>query len=123
MILIILANVSLLNLGPEKLEALNCFFQNVQGFVTLNSISKPFPDLCITKILEFQAHVFENAPDIIILNETWLKPSISTIEIFTGKSYKIFRVDRSPESHPPDLDNPKKFKRNGGVCLLQLETL
>ena len=71
--LIILANVSLLNPGPEKLQALNCFFfQNVQGFVTLNSISKPFPDLCITKILEFQAYVFENAPDIIILNETWL---------------------------------------------------
>ena len=52
--LIILANVSILNPGPEKIDTLNCYFQNAQGFVTLNSISKPFPDLCITKILEFQ---------------------------------------------------------------------
>ena len=119
--LIILANLSLLNPGPEKLQALNCFFQNVQGFVTLNSISKPFPDLCITKILEFQAYVFENAPDIIILNEIWLKPSISNIEILPGKSYKIFRVDRSLESHPPDPDDPKKFKRNGGGVLIAVK--
>ena len=68
--------------------------------------------------MEFQAYVFENAPDIIILNETWLKPSISTTEILSGKSYKIFRVDWSPESHPPDPDDPKKFKRNGGGVLI-----
>ena len=58
--LIILANASILNPGPEKIEALNCYFQNVQGFVTLNSISKPFPDLFITKILEFLTYVFAN---------------------------------------------------------------
>ena len=38
--LIILANISLLNPGPQRFEGLNCFFQNVQGFVTLNSIHK-----------------------------------------------------------------------------------
>ena len=115
--LIVLANVSILNPGPEKVTSLNCYFQNVQSFVTLNSISKPFPDLCITKILEFQTYIFENAPDIIILNETWLKPSIKSTEILPGKSYKVFRIDRSPETHPPILEDPKKFKKNGGGVL------
>ena len=120
--LIILTNVSILNPGPPKVDGLNCYFQNVQGFVTLNSISKPFPDLSITKILEFQAFVFENAPDLIILNETWLKPSISSSEILPGKSYKIFRIDRSTETHPPDLANPKKFKKSGGGVLIAVKS-
>ena len=107
--LIVLANVSILNPGSAKVTSLNCYFQNVQGFVTLNSISKPFPDLCITKILEFQTYIFENAPDIIILNEIWLKPSIRSTEILPGKSYKVSRIDRSPETHPPNLEDPKKF--------------
>ena len=96
-----IANVSILNPGPEKIDALNCYFQNVQGFVTPNSISKPFPDLCITKILEFQTYVFEKAPAIIVLNEIWLKPSINSTEILPGNSYKVFRIDRSLETHPP----------------------
>ena len=79
--LIILANISLLNPGPQRFKGLNCFFQNVQGFVTLNSIHKQDSDLNITKLIEFQTHIFENSPDIILLNETWLKPTISDIEI------------------------------------------
>ena len=119
--LIVLANVSILNPGPEKVTSLNCHFQNVQGFVTLNSISKPFPDLCITKILEFQTYIFENAPDIIILNVTWVKPSIKSTEILPSKSYKVFRIDRSPETHPPNLEDPKKFKKNGGGVLIAVK--
>ena len=78
--LIILANVSILNPGPEKIDALNCYFQNVQGFVTLNSISKPFPDLCITKILEFQIYVFDKTPivgDMNLDTVNWLSNSTS----------------------------------------------
>ena len=119
--LIILANVSILNPGPEKIDALNCYFQNVQGFVTLNSISKPFPDLCITKILEFQTYVFEKAPAIIVLNETWLKPSINSTEILPGNSYKVFRIDRSLETHPPDLEDPKKLKKSGSGVLIAVK--
>ena len=119
--LIVLSNVSILNPGPEKITSLNCYFQNVQGFVTLNSISKPFPDLCITKFLEFQTYIFENAPDIIIINETWLKPSIKSTEILPGKSYKVFRIDRSPETHPPNLEDPKKFKKNGDGVLIAVK--
>ena len=119
--LIILANISILNPGPVKIEALNCYFQNVQGFDPLNSISKPFPDLCITKILEFQTYVFESSPDIIVLNETWLKPSINSTEILPGNSYKVFRIDRSPETHPLDPEDPKKFKKSGGGVLIAVK--
>lgn len=119
--LIVLSNMSLLNPGPERSTGLNCFFQNVQGFVTLNSISKPSPDLNLTKIMEFQVYVYEKAPDIIILNETWLKPSINSKELLPGNSYKIFRRDRSPQSHPPDPDDPNKFKLNGGGVLIAVK--
>ena len=119
--LVIVSNMFLLNPGPERLDGISCFFHNVQGFVSLNSISKPSPDLNITKIMEFQAYIFEKAPDIIILNETWLKPSINSNEIIPGKSYKIFRKDRSSFSHPPDPDNPRKFKLNGGGVLIAVK--
>ena len=62
---------------------------------------------------------FLKAPDIILLNETWLKPSINSNEIIPGKSYKIFRKDRSPLSHPPDPNTPGKFKLNGGGVLIE----
>ena len=115
--LIILANISLLNPGPQQFEGLNCFFQNVQGFVTLNSIHKQHPDLNITKLIEFQTHIFENSPYIMLLNETWLKPTISDTEIIPSDNYRIFRRDRCPDSHPPDPENPNKCKANGGGVL------
>ena len=89
--------------------------------MTPNSISKPSPDLNITKVMEFQAYIFEKAPNIILLNETWLKPSINSNEIIPGKSYKIFRKDRSPLSHPPDPNTPGKFKLNGGGVLITVK--
>ena len=114
--LVVVSNMSLLNPGPEH-DGLSCFFQNVQGFVTLNSIHKQHPDLNITKLIEFQTHIFENSPDIILLNETWLKPTINDSEIIPSDNYRIFRRDRSPDSHPPDPENPNKFKAIGGGVL------
>ena len=111
----------MLNPGPQQFEGLNCFFQNVQGFVTLNSIHKGHPHLNITKLIEFQTHIFANSPDIILLNETWLKPTISDIEIIPSDNYRIFRRDRSPDSHPPDPENPNKFKANGGGVLIAVK--
>ena len=87
----------------------------------INSISKPFPDLCITKILDFQTYVFESAPDIIVLNETWVKPSINNTERLPVNSYNVFRVDRSLETHPPDLEDPKKPKKSGGGVLIAVK--
>ena len=69
-----------------------------------------------------QSYVNINRPDIVILNETWLKESISDNEILPTRQYKMFRVDRSDETHPPDPDNPKKFRRNGGGVLIAVRT-
>ena len=117
-LLIVLCNPSIINPGPTKLNGIKCYFQNVQGLVTFSSLGKPFPNLNQTKICELQAHIFETSPDIVILNETWLKPTIKSNEILPTKIYKIFRLDRSIKSHPPDSDNPQKFRTNGGGVLI-----
>ena len=119
--LIVIANMSLLNPGPQTIQGLNCFFHNIHGLVTYNTLGLTSPDLNITKILELQAYIFENKLDIIILNEAWLKPAIKSEEIIPGGSYKIFRRDRSPDSHPTDPLNPKKFKVNGGGVLIAVK--
>ena len=62
-----------------------------------------------------------HSPDIFILNETWLKNSISDSEIFPTDQYKIFRLDRSKVTHPPDPNFPNKFRRNGGGVLISIK--
>ena len=61
--------------------------------------------------------IFSHNPDIIILNETWLKPSILDSEIFPPDKYEIHRLDRSEIAHPVDPLNSKKFRRNGEVLI------
>ena len=62
------------------------------------------------------------------MNETWLKGSTLDEEILPNNSYKIFRRDRSSSLHPPDSNDPLKYRRNdGGVlvaisCSLQLSS-
>ena len=50
-----------------------------------------------------------------------MKPGLSQLflssEIFPNK-YDVFRLDRSPQSHPADLLNAKKFRKNGGGVLI-----
>ena len=48
-------------------------------------------------------------PNVVILNETWLKRPFYDSEIFPHNSYKVFRRDRSNFSHPPDKNNPKSL--------------
>ena len=119
--LIVICNTSILNPGPNKINGLSFYYQNLQGLITFNSLGKPFPDLNFTKIAEFQSYIFEFSPDVIVLNETWLKPSIKNKEIIPGNHYKIFRNDRSPDSHPIDPQNPNKFKRNGGGVMIAVK--
>ena len=71
--------------------------------------------------MELQTYVFESSPDIIVLNETWLKPSINSTEILPGNSYKVFRIDCPPETHPPDPEDLKKFKKSGGGILIAVK--
>ena len=63
-----------------------------------------------------------NKPDIIVLNETWLKKSILDNEILDPKFYKIYRLDRSKETHPLDPENIKKIRKNGGGVLIGVST-
>ena len=63
------------------------------------------PNLDNTKLCELHAYVYDKCPDVIILNETWLKSSILDGEILPDDQYKIFRWDGTHASHPPDPDN------------------
>ena len=66
--------------------------------------------------------IHESEPDIIILNETWLKPSILNSEIIPNNMYKVFRCNRSNYTHPIDTSNPNKFRRNGGGILIAIKS-
>ena len=108
------------NPGPvtgNMKKDLSVFYQNVQGLIPFGSLTDQHPNLDITKIYELQAYIFEKNPDKVILNETWLKPKILSSEIFP-KQYNVYRLDRSPQSHPVDPLSPKKFKKNGGGVLI-----
>ncbi|KAL5265026.1 hypothetical protein ACHWQZ_G005952 [Mnemiopsis leidyi] len=71
-----------------------------------------------TKVLEVSTYLNEAKIDIAILNETWFKSSIVDSEFLHPDRYKIFRSDRSTRTHPPDLSNPTRFRRNGGGVLI-----
>ena len=60
--------------------------------------------------------------DVVILNETWLKPSILNNEILANGMHNTFRLDRSPDAHPIDKFNPKKFRKNGGGVLIAVNS-
>ena len=83
LIQIIISNTSLLNPGP-KIHGLTCFFQNIQGLITFISLGKSFPEINKTKITEFQSHIFETSPDILILNFFFIKQNYQK---FTMRSY------------------------------------
>ena len=46
------------------------------------------------------------------------KITILDEEILPSNLYKIFRRDRTVDTHPPDFNNPLKFRRNGGGVLI-----
>ena len=71
---------------------------------------------------EVNSYIFENHPDIVILNETWLSRVHKDNEIFLSSDYKIFRQDRTRRTHPADPLNPKKFREKGGGVLIGVST-
>ena len=128
LVLIVITNMSgIKNPGPGN-EDFSVLYQNVRGFVPFSALGKKILPLDTNKLMEFQSYVFENNPSLIVLNETWLSKDHLDNEIFPNNSYKCFRVDRCPKTHPPDPNNKAKFKtRGGGVMFavradLSLET-
>ena len=117
LILITIVNPSLINPGPKPPRNLRIIYQNVQGLIPIRCLNEDNPQLNITKIAELQTQVFKSKPDIVILNETWLKPSICNHEIIPS-DYTIFRLDRSSNTHPPCNIDPMKFRKNGGGVLI-----
>ena len=113
-------NMSIKNPGPTS--TLSIMYQNVQGLVPFSELGEENPSLNQTKLYELQAHVYSKSPDIVVLNETWLKNSINDNEIFPPEAYKIFRCDRNLESHPPDPNNPRRFRKNGGGVLIAVKS-
>ena len=74
-----MSNTSLLNPGPES--KVSVVYQNVQGLIPFSNLVDKCPNLDVTKIAEFQSCISLNKPDIIILNESWLKDSVLDSEI------------------------------------------
>ena len=90
--------------------------------IAFTELNKKHPNLDQTKILELQSYVYKHHPDVIVLNETWLKSTILDNEIFPNTEYKIYRCDRTESSHPPDPDDRLKFTRNGGGVLIAIRS-
>ena len=122
LILIVLATPSIVNPGPNpKARPLTIFYNNVQGLIDIRDLKSKEPQLNMTKLYELHGHIFTTKPDVIILNETWLKKSILDTQVLP-QNYKIRRVDRTGKTHPWDPSNPRKFRENGGGVLIAHRT-
>ena len=128
-LMIAIYNSSIKNPGPQSSKnhsttsrTLKVYYQNVQGLIPFTELNKKHPNLDQTKLLELQSYVYENCPDVIVLNETWLKDTILDEEIFSNTEYKIYRCDRTEFSHPPEPTNRLKFRRNGGGVLIAISS-
>lgn len=116
LLLLTLCNMTILNPGPDGLSVV---YHNVQGLIPFSELGNKHPSLNQTKLLELQSYAFSNSPDVLVLNETWLKSSIHDNEILPPNAYTIFRRDRSTKSHPPDPVNPKNIEKMEAGYLLQ----
>ena len=110
----------IMNLNRCVTQNFSVYYQNVQGLIPFSNLSFEHPNLDVGKIFELHSYVYKSKPDIIVLNETWLKPSIKNNEILPPKLYSVYRCDRSSSTHPPDINNPKKFRKNGGGALIAI---
>ena len=72
--LIVLTTPSMVNPGPAtKSRPLSIFYSNVQGLIPITDLKSKTPRLNMTKLYDIQTHIFKYKPDIVVLNETWLK--------------------------------------------------
>ena len=122
LIFIVLATPSIVNPGPNpKARPLTIFYNNVQGLIDIRDLKSKEPQLNMTKLYELHGHIFTTKPDVIILNETWLKKSILDTQVLP-QNYKIRRVDRTGKTHPWDPSHRQKFRENGGGVFIAHRT-
>ena len=77
--LIVISTPSIVNPGPVNRKIpLTIFYNNVQGLIDIIS------SLNRKKMYKLQAHIYKNLLDIVVLNETWLKPCILDSEILNN---------------------------------------
>ena len=69
------------------------------------------------KILEFQSHIYNNKPDVVIINESWLNNHVNNNEIISDDIYNFFRFDRTTE----DMNFYKKVRWGGIFILIRRE--
>ena len=118
-LLIAVSNPSLKNPGPQG--DYSVFYCNVQGLIPFGELAVENPMLNFTKIHELNHLLSVQKPDIVIYNETWLKNNVLDSEVLPTNIYKVFRLDRSAYTHPPDPNNSRKFRRNGGGVLIGIK--
>jgi len=116
-VLVIIFNPSLLNPGPTTYLKVVSF--NAHGLIPFSQLQSDNPSFDNTKIFELHHYIHCHKPDILMINETWLKKSIIDSEVIP-ESYKVFRLDRSSLTHPPDPLNPRKFRKHGGGVLVAI---
>ena len=109
----------MLNPGPNSLKI--CY-QNVQGLIPIKDLTLKQPSLNVTKIYELNSYININNPDIIMLNETWLRKCVDDHEVIKDKNFTIYRNDRTQVSHPSDPNNPNKFRKLGGGVLIAIRS-
>ena len=120
-LLIAISNPSIKNPGPHCEGNFSVFYCNVQGLIPFGELTAENPMLNVTKVHELNHLITNKKPDIVIYNETWLKESIHDSEVLPTDTYKVFRLDRSNYTHPPDPNNNRKFRANGGGVLIGIK--
>ena len=69
-------------LNPGSLQYLKVATINCQGLIPFKELSSDHPSLDITKMAELNSYLATQNPDILMLNETWLKKSIKKVNFF-----------------------------------------
>ena len=101
--MIVFSNRSIYNHGPAiqpgnnvvssgnttHSDKLSVYYQNVKCLIPFTELNKTHPNLDNTKLFELHAYIHDKYPDIVVLNETWLKSSILDSEILPPNLYKI----------------------------------
>ena len=110
-LLIAIVNPCLLNPGPTDTGGrYSALYLNSRGLIPWGELNKQHPILHAAKIRSLNSHLAQSKTDIVIINETWLKPSILDNEVIPTDKYKVFRLDRCDFTHP--------IKDNGGGIMI-----